>query len=99
MALVQTQCIGCLQPPDDHPKHQIGAADGTAVNWHMDCHATTGCMSCTEQSAGAEHLTGDAFRDLVIGLGDEFHQNLMERVNEWHQLDAGVHPSQQPEGE
>lgn len=94
MTLVLTMCIGCLQPPDDHPKHQIGAADGTAVSWHMDCHATTGCASCIEQNEGAEDLRGDDFRKHIIGLGDDFHQDLMERVNEQHQLDAGVHPSQ-----
>lgn len=74
-------CIGCTQT-DDHPRHVITLADGTEVNWHMDCHAiATGCESCKAQKDGAENLVGDEFRAHVIGLGDEFHQNLTARVN------------------
>ena len=74
-------CIGCTQT-DDHPRHVIALGDGSEVNWHMDCHAiATGCASCAAQKEGVEHLVGDEFREHVIGLGDEFHQELMARVN------------------
>jgi len=74
-------CIGCMQT-DDHPRHVVALTDGSEVNWHMDCHAAaTGCLSCTAQKEGAMHLVGDEFREHVVNLGEEFHQELMARVN------------------
>ncbi len=77
---MQRTCIGCQQT-DDHPRHVVALSDGSEVTWHMDCHATTGCVPCAELNAGAEDLTGDEFRAHVLSLGDDFHQSLTDRVN------------------
>lgn len=59
---LQRTCLGCGQT-DDHPRHVVTLQDGSDVNWHMDCHRiATGCDVCTEQTAGADGVTGDDFR-------------------------------------
>lgn len=80
--MIQRTCVGCLQT-DDHPKHLVAAGD-TIVAFHMDCHAASeaGCESCSAQKDGAENLRGDEFRSHIVGLGEEFHQDLSARVNE-----------------
>jgi hypothetical protein len=67
----QRICVGCKQT-DDHPRHvEVIDAAGTAVPWHMDCHALiTGCETCTAQTAGADGATGDALRTHIIEKGN-----------------------------
>ena len=67
--LVTSTCLGCGQT-DDHPKHVVViTADHVSVAWHMQCHAASsaGCDVCTEQTANAAGLTGDALRNHLIG--------------------------------
>lgn len=63
---VQRTCLGCAQTDSD-PRHVIWVPGDVEVNWHMDCHRiATGCETCTEQTAGAEGLTGEELREHII---------------------------------
>jgi hypothetical protein len=58
-------CIGC-GASDDHPRHVVVVADGTAVPWHMDCHAlASGCEVCAGQLEGVGGAAGNPKGDLL----------------------------------
>lgn len=66
MALLVSTCMGCGQT-DDHPKHQMGLADGSTSYWHMDCHARSGdgCPTCETNVAEKGDLKGADFRQHI----------------------------------
>jgi hypothetical protein len=69
----QRPCKGCTVT-DDHPRHVIGVitigATSTEFNesWHLDCHATAGCDSCSQRLTDADGRHGDALIPYFAGL-------------------------------
>lgn len=62
--MITRTCLGCGQT-DDHPKDLVSLRDGSEVAWHMDCHATTGCEACTQQTKSQGAARGDEFRTIL----------------------------------
>lgn len=65
-------CVGCGQV-DDHPRDVVALPDGSAANWHHDCHSRIDppCESCTWLVQHKGDLTGDAWRTQIVNVHNE----------------------------